>query len=196
MRRNQSFNLSIDTNAVSPVIGSILMLVLVFLLMSIASTAILSQFESAPDPPEAQVDFDQRPDDKIEQTTRIEMTLIEKYNSQKVYIEHQNNSVNLHDESNGPYFGYYNTTQRTVCQDDESATPPGCDTGTKDVTVTKIETPSDPQYKPENTNLTTNGQKLRIYNLSDQSNLLIIAENDYGTRTISSYTIRYYEDPE
>lgn len=199
MRKKNNINLSlnIDTDAVSPVIGSILMLVLVFLMMSIASTVILSQFESAPDPPNAEVNFDQQPDDQIEQTTRIEMKLIETYNSKKVYIEHTNNSVDLHDESSGPYFGYYEITQTTVCQDDKSNTPPGCEGGdTTQVNVSQIVTPSDPDYDPAKTNMTYNGQRLRVYNLSDESKLLVIAENDYGTRTISSYTVRYYEDPE
>jgi len=186
-----------NNTAVSPVVGTILMLVIVFLLMAVASTAVLSQYQAAPDPPQAQVTFTQTVDDQIEQTSRIEMTVTETYNSNTVYIEHQNSSVNFHDETTGPYFGYYNTTERTVCSEDKSETPPCADTGnTEQVTVTKIETPSDPQYKQQNTILNKTGQKLRIYNVSDQSKLTINAENDYGTRTISQYTVRYYEEPE
>lgn len=154
------------TRGVSPVIGSILMLVMVVMLVSIGGGAILSQYDTPQGEPSADLKFDQTVEDTTYETSNVYVTAVSLHNADNVNYTYTG-THNLLDEDNGPYIGYRNQT-----------------TGA-------IDTPNDADFNASNIKLTQSGDELIIYNASTNLQFSLYAENKRGQIQLTRYTVRY-----
>lgn len=194
--RKQNRTLTFPNTGVSPVVGASLMLALVVLFTTIIGGVILSQYSTPDDPPEADGVFAQQVNDDTERTSNIRYTLVNSYNSDSVTIQHENDSMDLHDNTSTPYIAYkssssYDCNQSgknignnvNVTQDGESYT---------NISKTYcILTPDDSEYDPNEAVTEESGDTVYICGLENEATLQVMAENDREQRVISTYTVNY-----
>lgn len=167
MNSDPRSSLTLNTRGVSPVIGSILMLVMVVLLVSLGGGAILSQYDTPQGEPDADLKFDQTVENTTYETSNVYIETVNMYSADSVKILHDDSSVDLYDESTGAYIGY------------------------EDAGTGAIITPDDPAFDANEVPLTGTGDRIVIYNASEQFQFTMYAENKRGQVIVTKYTVRY-----
>lgn len=175
----------IDTDAVSPVVGSILMVALVVIFTTMISGAILAQYNQPENPPDSTVRFEQQAHSNLNQTSNIKITLIEEYNSKEVEIVPVNSSIDLYEKDGTPYIAY-KTNDTSACNNAgkviNNPQKPYC-----------ILDPSDSSYDPAEATATYSGDQLFICHIPDGEEFQVISKNEYGSIVTTEYTTRYIE---
>lgn len=180
----------LNTKAVSPVVGSILMVALVVIFTTMISGVILSQYDQPENPPDADVRFEQQAHDHTDTppTSNLKITLIEEYNSVEVEIIPNNGSTNLYQKDGTPYLAY-KTNNTTACANSGKnfTTTPG-----KNYCILN---PDDTGYSERNAKLFNSGDEVFICHIPDGAKFQVAATNSNNQEQIvTSFTTRYIKD--
>lgn len=154
-----------DNHAVSPVVGSLLMIVLVMLFMTTVGGFILSQYSTAPSTPDGTVKITQTTNSTLYETSDVTITAVAFYDADQINITTTNTST-LTNQSNGPYLAYKHPNGTTI-------------------------SPNDSIFTLNQIPLTNTSDTLYLKNAPKNYQFTLTAQNQNNQATITTYTVRY-----